>query len=220
MPLDKRYTLSGQAVRQLAADHDRLRGTPVRPAFSRGVVDVPPPEKQVILGLAEEEIGPAVLTPEPTFPSGDVRVYYLESDGTLGQSIEVLTAFNFLASTITLGSPVNLARDPWSKRWLIVGSPIAALAQWIYFEATESFTTADSEFTATILHYFDGADPRPTRWDSGGDGVIYNPPVNGGASFFFTGDNGAHGFALWHEDDAVTPGAPAGYWCEQLRCQT
>lgn len=219
MSLDKRYTLSGDAVRQLSADHDRLRGTPVRPPFSRSAPEILPMGKQVMIGLAEEEIGPVTTDPEPTLASGQVRIYYLKDDGTLGQSSEAITAYNFTASNVLSGGLVHLARDPWSKRWMIVGVPAAGRANIIYFEATESFTTASQDFTADILHYFGGDDPRPARWASDNHGTIINPPVNSGASFFFSGASGDHGFAVWHDDDAVTPGADVGYWCFQLRCQ-
>lgn len=214
----KQYTLSGRAVQQIGADHNRLRSMPdPQPLNQRSPLYIE--ENELLLGQVQSPIAAGTVSPSPLFASGSVKLYALTSGGGLLATGGIQVAFNFLARTFAVGDFVFLGREKISGRWMILQAMGVGLAQWIYFKATASFTTASSSFAADILHYFDGSDPRPTRWASDNHGTIHNPPVNGGASFFFAGASGDHGFALWHDDDAVTPGAPVGYWCEQLRCQ-
>lgn len=212
------FELGRNAVRALANSQQRTRSQP------HNIPEVPRPHgarqihKQTGLAVALDEIEKRknIISTEAGFVSnGKVRVIFLQANGSIQDSFEIVLAFNMLDRTVKAGEIVNVILDWYTGKWMIVNG--LGVASRLYLKVLSSFGTGDGTFPARLITYFGGIDPRGSTWSANGDDVVINPPVDGGAHFF-SGVSGVYGFAEYHEPDKFSSGSPAGYWCYQLQC--
>jgi hypothetical protein len=212
----QQVVLTPSAARAIARDHEQLR------RFPRNVQTTPPlPDNRAriqrrVSAIAKTDDTIAMFDGATMkAPSGNVKMLDLQDDGSLSESGEILKAYNMLACLLFQGQIVELTKHWRTGRWMIVGN--LGLARRIYFKGLGSFGTGSATFPAQLVNIFDGVDPRGIRWSVGGTDNVINPPTATG-EHFFQGTSGVYGYAVWHDSDPITPGAPAGYWCDQLQC--